>query len=372
MAVYADLHIHSPFSMATSPSMTPASLCEAAAVKGIGVLGSGDALHPEWRAAWEAYEDGTGTVILPTTEVEGRGRVHHLIVMEDFSSFEELAQVFAPHSRDLLTGGRPHVRLDGETIAAAVHDLGGLVGPAHAFTPWTSIYASHDSVVSCYGEEPIDFLELGLSADTSYGAGIPELDGVPFLSNSDAHSAHPVKLGREFNRLNLGAVTTKTAFDAVKRGKVTLNAGFFPEEGKYNRTACTRCYQQYSLDEAEVHAWTCPVDGGRIKKGVRNRAHELGGGGDCSGRPPYYHIIPLGEIIRVVLGVSSPTTKKAEARYARLTDAFETEIAVLAEVPPGEIAEVDPEVGAAIGAFREGRVKLVPGGGGKYGTFSFL
>ncbi|QYZ78799.1 endonuclease Q family protein [Methanofollis formosanus] len=372
MAVYADLHIHSPFSMATSPSMTPAALCDAAALKGVGVLGSGDALHPEWRAAWERYEDGTGTVVLPTTEVEGKGRVHHLIVMEDFSCFEELAAVFAPHSRDLLTGGRPHVRLGGETIAAAVHDLGGLVGPAHAFTPWTSLYASHDSVASCYGEEPIDFLELGLSADTSYGAGIPELDGVPFLSNSDAHSAHPVKLGREFNRLDLGTVTPKAAFDAVKRGKVTLNAGFFPEEGKYNRTACTRCYRQYTLEEAEAHAWTCPIDGGKIKKGVQNRAHELGGGGDRSGRPPYYHIIPLGEIIRVVLGVSSPTTRKVEARYARLTDAFETEIAVLAEVPPEEIAEVDLEVGDAIAAFRDGRVNLVPGGGGKYGTFSFL
>ncbi|QSZ66826.1 endonuclease Q family protein [Methanofollis aquaemaris] len=372
MAVYADLHIHSPFSMATSPSMTPTALCEAAALKGIRVLGSGDALHPEWRAAWKMYEDGTGTVVLPTTEVEGKGRVHHLIIMEDFSLFEELARVFAPHSRNLLTGGRPHVHLEGEAIAAAVHDLGGLVGPAHAFTPWTSLYASHDSVASCYGEESIDFLELGLSADTTYGAGIPELDGVPFLSNSDAHSAHPVKLGREFNRLDLGEATPKAAFDALKRGKIMLNAGFFPEEGKYNRTACTRCYRQYSLEEAGTHAWTCPVDGGKIKKGVQNRAHELGGGGDLSDRPPYYHIIPLGEIIRVVLGVSSPKTRKVEARYARLTETFETEIAVLAEVPPAEIRAVDPEVGDAIAAFREGRVNLVPGGGGKYGTFSFL
>lgn len=373
MLLNADLHIHSPYSMATSRSMTPESLLAAAKMKGLDVLGSGDALHPAWRAAWrDRPEDGSGIVVVPTVEVEDRHRVHHLILAESFDQFAELADLFAPHSKNVATAGRPHVALDGAAIASAVHDLGGLIGPAHAFTPWTSLYARFESPAGCYGSERIDFLELGLSADTSYAAGIPDLAGIPFISSSDAHSATPVRLGREFTRLDVGVPGVRGVLDAVAGARIAMNAGFFPEEGKYNRTACTRCYQQYSLDEAEAHAWTCPVDGGRIKKGVRNRAHELGGGGDCSGRPPYYHIIPLGEIIRVVLGVSSPTTKKAEARYARLTDVFETEIAVLAEVPPGEIAEVDPEVGAAIGAFREGRVKLVPGGGGKYGTFSFL
>lgn len=369
MSVYADFHIHSPYSMATSPSMTPESLLAGAATKGIGVLGSGDALHPAWRKAWEEHENGTGIAVLPTAEVEGKGRVHHLILMEDFSAFKDLAAVFAPHSKDIATGGRPHVHLTGEAIAAAVHDLGGLVGPAHAFTPWTSLYAAHDSVASCYGGERIDFLELGLSADTSYGAGIRELDGVPFLSNSDAHSTHPTKLGREFNGLGLNCVTPEAAFDAVRRGKITLNAGFFPEEGKYNRTACTRCYNQYSLEEAARLNWACPEDGGQIKKGVSDRARELGGGAP-SQRPPYYHVIPLGEIIRVVLGVSSATTKKVEERYYRLIEIFGTEIAVLADVPVAEIREADPVVGAAVEAFREGRVHLVPGGGGKYGTFT--
>lgn len=369
MSVYADLHIHSPYSMATSPSMTPASLLAGAATKGIGVIGSGDALHPAWRKAWEEYENDTGIAVLPTTEVEGQGRVHHLILMKDFAVFEELADVLAPHSRDIATTGRPHVKLSGEAIAAAVHDLGGLVGPAHAFTPWTSLYAAHDSVASCYGEERIDFLELGLSADTSYGAGIQELDGVPFLSNSDAHSTHPTKLGREFNRLDIGRVTAENTFEAVRLGKITLNAGFFPEEGKYNRTACTRCYTKYSLEEAERLNWTCPEDGGRIKKGVSDRARELGSGAP-SERPPYYHVIPLGEIIRVVLDVSSAMTKKVEERYYHLTEVFGTEIAILAEVQVADIKEVDPAVGAAVEAFREGRVHLVPGGGGKYGTFT--
>jgi uncharacterized protein (TIGR00375 family) len=370
MDVYADLHIHSPFSMATSPAVSPSSLLAGAAIKGIGVLGSGDALHPAWRRTWETLDNDTGITILPTAEVEGKGRVHHLIIMEGFAQFAELHGSLAPHSRDIATSGRPHVKLTGEAIAAVVHDLGGLIGPAHAFTPWTSLYAAHNSVASCYGEEPIDFLELGLSADSSYGAGIPDLDGVPFLTNSDAHSVHPTKLGREFNRLDVAGATPKAAFDAVRQGRITLNAGFFPEEGKYNRTACTRCYRQYTLEEAAAAGWTCPDDGGAIKKGVCDRARELGGMHAPRDRPPYYHVIPLGEIVRVVCGTCSAFTKGVEERYRRLTDTLGTEIAILTEVPIDRIAAIDPAVAAGIAAFREGRVALVPGGGGKYGTFT--
>ncbi|CVK34454.1 hypothetical protein [Methanoculleus bourgensis] len=139
MLLNADLHIHSPYSMATSRSMTPESLLAAAKMKGLDVLGSGDALHPAWRAAWrDRPEDGSGIVVVPTVEVEDRHRVHHLILAESFDQFAELADLFAPHSKNVATAGRPHVALDGAAIASAVHDLGGLIGPAHAFTPWTS------------------------------------------------------------------------------------------------------------------------------------------------------------------------------------------------------------------------------------------
>ncbi len=127
-------------------------------------------------------------------------------------------------------------------------------------------------VTDCYGSEPIDFLELGLSADSSYGAAIPELYTIPFLTNSDAHSPYPDKLGREFNRIRLNHRSVKGVLTAIKEGAIAMNAGFFPEEGKYNRTACTRCFTQYSLNEANRCNWRCPADGGIIKKGVSDRA----------------------------------------------------------------------------------------------------
>ena len=371
MQVNADLHIHSPFSIASSRDMVPARLREASRIKGLQVLGSGDGLHPGWRRMWrESPDAGSGILVVPTGEVEDRDRVHHLILLESWADFEELGGHLETDPVRLSTSGRPRVDLGGEAIAEQVHALGGLVGPAHAFTPWTSLFASFDRVAACYGSEPIDFLELGLSADSSYGAGISELRGVPFLTNSDAHSPSPVRLGREFTRLSVRDLTCRGVLDAVRKGAVVMNAGFFPEEGKYNRTACTRCYRQFSLEEAVALGWRCPDDRGRIKKGVQDRARELSDSPPAP-RPPYLHLIPLGEIIQRVLSTSSPHTAKCRRLYGELVAAFGTEIAVLVDVPVGEIREVNAAVAGAVDSLRSGHLVLHPGGGGRYGSFSF-
>jgi len=371
MLANADLHIHSPFSMAVSGSMLPEHLLAACKKKGIDVLGSGDALHPAWRTGWVPFiENDAGIIIVPTGEVEDQRRVHHLIIAQDFAQFDQLRELLKPESKSIHSNGRPHVRLSGETIAHMAHEVGAMIGPAHAFTPWTAMYAYFDRVADCYGSEPIDFLELGLSADSSYGAGIPDLYNVPFLTNSDAHSPQPEKCGREFNRLRLGNRTVKGVLDSLRQGAIGMNAGFFPEEGKYNRTACVRCFTQYSLKNAVQHKWRCPKDGGIIKKGVYDRAFELSTG-EARPRPPYLHIVPLGQIIQTVEGASSPYTKKCRAVYESFITAFGNEIEVLVNMPVAEIRAISYGVADAIDALRSGRVTLHPGGGGKYGTFSY-
>lgn len=366
----ADFHIHSPFSMAVSPAMTPAALLDACILKGISVIGSGDALHPVWRTAWEDFvENDAGIIVVPTVEVAAEGRVHHLILMEDFDACAELGRRLEPFGRTVRSAGRPHVALAGEALAGMVHDLGGLIGPAHAFTPWTGMYAAFDRVHECYGSERIDLLELGLSADSSYGAGIADLRDVVFLTNSDAHSPVPEKLGREFNRLRIRERSVRGVLRAVRSGAIVMNAGFFPDEGKYSRTACTRCYRHYSAEEARNQHWRCPDDGGRIKKGVFDRSRELAGGAPTK-RPPYLHIIPLGEIIRTCLNASTPRTKRCRDLYRRLITDLGTEIEVLVDVPVERIRAVDAVTADAIAAFRAGEITLHPGGGGKYGTFS--
>jgi uncharacterized protein (TIGR00375 family) len=367
----ADLHIHSPYSIAVSRFMQPEQLIKGCVTKGIQVLGTGDALQPDWQNGWKPFlQNDAGIVIVPQGEIEDIKRVHHVILAEDLAQFDQLRDLLKGTCKSFATSGRPHVYLSGEEIANAAHDVGALVGPAHAFTPWTAMYAYFDSVPACYGSARIDFLELGLSADSSYGAAIPDLYGIPFLTNSDAHSPYPDKLGREFNRLRIANPTAKDVIAAIKAGAVEMNAGFFPEEGKYNRTACTRCYTQYSLEEATGHQWRCPADGGIIKKGVSDRAKELSGGGDARSRPPYVHVLPLAQIIQTMEGASSPKTKKCRAVYSSFISTFGNEIAVLIDIPVSEIRTIHPKVADAIGALRDGTVTLHPGGGGKYGTFS--
>jgi len=368
MQLFADLHIHSCFSIATSPSMVPERILAGCRRKGIGIIGSGDALQSAWLERWESQDAGE-VLVVPTTEVEDRDRVHHLILMDSFDACRDLRRMFAPFGTRLEETGRPHLGLSGEEIAGAVHACGGLIGPAHAFTPWTSLYASFDHPAECYGDEQVDFLELGLSADSSYGAGIPDLAGIPFLSSSDAHSPEPVRLGREFTGISIARRTAPGVIEAVRKGAITLNAGFFPEEGKYNRTACCRCYRQFSSGEAGRLRWRCPDDGGRIKKGVSDRAAELSIGPPGE-RPPYLHIIPLGDIIKTVIGASSPGTKRCQNLYDRFISCFGDEIRVLTTVPVEDLARADPLVAAAIDAFRSLRIRLVPGGGGRYGSFS--
>jgi uncharacterized protein (TIGR00375 family) len=371
MPVNADLHIHSPYSMAVSRFMQPEQLLAGCRTKGIQVLGTGDALQPDWQNAWEPYlENDAGIVVVPQGEIEDKDRVHHVILAEELAQFSQFRELMAGKCKSFRTSGRPHIYLSGEEIAALAHEVGALVGPAHAFTPWTAMYAYFDSVRACYGNEKIDFLELGLSADSSYGAAIPDLYDVPFLTNSDAHSPYPDKLGREFNRISLRKRTAGDVLTCVKNGEIEMNAGFFPEEGKYNRTACTRCFTQYSPEQAAGNRWRCPSDGGIIKKGVSDRAKELSGGGTPRPRPPYVHVLPLGQIIRTVEKASSPNTKKCRVIYASLVGTFGNEIAVLIDVPVTEIRAVHPKVADAIDALRNGTITLHPGGGGKYGTFS--
>lgn len=371
MLATADLHIHSPYSIAVSRFMQPEELIKGCVTKGITVLGTGDALQPDWLAGWKPFfENDAGIVIVPQGEIEDKNRVHHVILAQDPAQFGQLRDLLEGTCKSFVTAGRPHVYLTGEQIANAAHDAGMLVGPAHAFTPWTAMYAYFDSVPACYGDAMIDFLELGLSADSSYGASIPDLYDVPFLTNSDAHSPYPDKLGREFNRIRIANPSAKSVLAAIREKAIEMNAGFFPEEGKYNRTACTRCYTQYPLDEAILHNWRCPADGGIIKKGVADRAKELSHGSVARPRPPYVRVVPLAQIIQTMEGASSPNTKKCKAIYAGFIETFGSEIAVLIDVPVAEIRPVHPGVADAVAALRNGTVVLHPGGGGKYGTFS--
>lgn len=407
--INADLHIHSHYSAATSPRMDLPTLAAEALRKGIELLGTGDCLHPKWLQEIRELEERDGvfyfgledrdrdggrrdktTNFVLTVEVEDTRRVHHLLIVPSISKAEELYESFSAYSSNIDSDGRPSLQLSGAEIAEHARDAEALIGPCHAFTPWTALYAYHDSLKECYDDLAgyISFVELGLSADSSYADRIEELRELTFLTNSDAHSPYPIRLAREFNRFQVEGINFDELKAAIKRerGRMpVLNVGFPPQEGKYNESACIRCYRHYTLNDAITRRWRCECRG-LIKKGVVDRVNELA---DCDDaqpahRPPYLHLIPLAEIIALAVRKSpaSKTVQKIWESLLTLTE-FGTEITVLigAEASTSIDDALNPakfglepddckRVVAAIRAFRAGEIRILPGGGGKYGVIT--
>jgi len=251
-----------------------------------------------------------------------------------------------------------------------------LIGPAHGFTPWTAIYAYHDSLKDCYGDlaDYVSFIELGLSADSNFADKILELHRLTFLTNSDCHSPHPVRLAREFNRFIVKDITFSEIKKAILRtggNKPILNVGLPPQEGKYHESACISCFTHYNLEEAQRRRWKCSC-GKRIKKGVKDRINEIANFKEPihpEHRPPYIHLIPLAEIITKAVGQRNPFTQTVNKRWSELIAAFKNEINVLIDENIDEISKTTaPAITEAIKAFREKKVIIRPGGGGQYGT----
>lgn len=381
----ADFHIHSSYSGGTSSRMVIDIIAQQAKLKGLAFVGTGDVFHPRWfesiKEELQEVKEGTfehsryNTRFILTVEIEDKYRVHHLIFLPALSTVESMREQLAKHSSDIDTDGRARVGLTAPEIVeiAVAHDC--LVGPSHAFTPWTSMYKEFDSMRDCYGDEThnVKFLELGLSADTSMADRIAELADITFISCSDAHSPWPDKLGREFNRLELAEPTYSEIIKAIKREKgrrISLNVGFDPRLGKYHRTACSRCYKQFTSEEAEAYRWRCTC-GGWIKKGVWDRVNELADYPEAKHpphRPPYLRIAPLAEIISLALGNEDTHSPEVQSCWSRLVTRFGNEIGVLVDVPYGELESVGgTRVAMMIKAFRNGELKVTPGGGGRYG-----
>lgn len=380
MEVNADLHIHSRYSAATSTQMNLLMLTRWASKKGIELIGTGDCLHPKWLDEIRALgriDEGTfvagDTHFVLTGEVEDMSRVHHLLILPSISKAEELHKKFAKYSSDITSEGRPKIRLGGERIAEYAKEMGALFGPCHAFTPWTAMYAYFDSIKDCYGSmtSHVSFIELGLSADSDYADRIAELSNLTFLTNSDAHSPWPIRLAREFNRFKVDAISYEELRKAILREegrRAVLNIGIPPEEGKYNESACIRCYKHYTLHECFTRKWRCTC-GGKIKKGVRDRVNELADYKTSKHpphRPPYLRLIPLAEIIAMALDAGL-NTKAVRDAWNLLIAKFGSEVTVLVDADVTQLDVVDESVRDAIVAFREGKIILHPGGGGQYG-----
>ncbi|MGN0176920.1 MAG: TIGR00375 family protein [Methanobrevibacter sp.] len=377
MLVNADFHVHSCFSMASSKDMLIKNMAPKSKLKGLNLLGTGDAFHPGWLDTIEEsttylgdgiYSNDDMNFVL-TTEVEGRNRIHHLIIIPSLDIARELSDKVP--SKNKKFDGRPKTNLSGIELLELVRDYDCLIGPAHAFTPWTGMYKSYDSIYDCY-EKKVDFVELGLSADTFMADRISELKDFPFLTNSDAHSPWPHRIGREFNQIELEDISYSSIKKAFNHRKIEANYGLVPNLGKYHMTACTKCYKLIDPLIARENKMKCEC-GGTIKKGVDFRISEIADYDKPKHpdfRPNYVHIMPLAEIISSVYG-KGVTTKTVQSKWKKLIDNFDTEIDVLINVDLSAIEKIDSNIASAIKLFRNDEIDVIPGGGGKYGQISF-
>lgn len=381
------------------------TIAKFAKIKGLRLVGTGDFTHPKWLEELKrdlVEVEGTGLYapafdpdfpvrFMITTEVctifkfrEKLKKIHHVIFAPEIESAEQVNERLAKWG-DLTVDGRPTLATDASALVEEVMEVSSYceVIPAHAWTPWFSIFGAFsgfDSVRDCYQDQTdhIHALETGLSSDPPMNWRLSQLDRYVLVSNSDSHSAWPWRIGREANVFELEELAYREIVDAIRkkdRNKFKLTIETDPAYGKYHWTGHRACGVSLPPTEAIRLGNKCPKCGRRLTKGVEQRVEEL------ADRParfvppraiPYVHLLPLSEIIATIYNIDSVSSRRVWAVYNELVKQFGDEYAVLLDVPREQLEEVaDPALADAIIRVREGRVRVVPGYDGVYGRLVF-
>jgi len=393
MAKYnCDLHYHSPYAAACSKNITIPLLAQEARKKGLDVLTTADILHPLWlehvkenlieKEGCFRYKEiikGKKIYFILGTEVETEKRVHHLLYFKNYEQIEDFKREIKDFCQDMTVygSGRTKLKTTAENLLNICKKLGMLIGPAHVFTPYFGVYAHFDSLKEAYGDnwKYIKFIELGLSADTSLANKIPELKDSYFFSFSDSHSPMSYRIGREYISVEMKKPNFSSLKNLLERkeGKLLFNVGYNPREGKYGLTACSKCYQHYTLKQAIENKWKCLTCKKSIKKGVLERTEELAIDQNnlslkqINKRPDYKYLIPLAQVIQIAIGQKNINHKKVIELYDKFIDKY-TEIEIMQETSFEELKEIDLNIAKYIISFRKNLVVFYPGGGGNYGT----
>ena len=221
MKTIADLQVHSRFSRATSKQLNLENLEKYAKLKGINLLGTGDISHPLWLKELKQglTEDGSGILksksgfdfvlqgeISNIYTQDGKARrIHNLILAKNFEIAEQIQEALKKKGR-IDYDGRPIFGFNCVELVEMMKNIDEKIEiiPAHAWTPWYSLFGSmsgFDSVEECFKDQTkhIYAIETGLSSDPSMNWRLSQLDKYTLVSNSDAHSFWPWRLGREAN-----------------------------------------------------------------------------------------------------------------------------------------------------------------------------
>ncbi|MEM5794227.1 MAG: endonuclease Q family protein [Candidatus Aenigmatarchaeota archaeon] len=396
MIVIADFHLHSLYSRATSKQMNLEGISNGAKIKGLNLVGTGDFTFKKWldelKKKLKPVEDSglfeyNKTLFMLTSEVATYfefekmiKRVHHVIHAPTFDVVEQINEALSKFG-SLASDGRPILNLTAAELVEILMQISKdiLIYPAHAWTPWMSCLGSKsgfDSIEECYQDQTknIFALETGLSSDPAMNWRLSSLDKFTLLSNSDSHSPHPWRLGREANVFDLEKVTYWEILDAIKKKdkkRFLYTVEVDPNYGKYHFDGHRNCSISLHPKDAIKLNNICPKCKRKLTVGVLHRVEEL------ADRPegfipkdaiPFKTLLPLYEIISFAWGSGELYSKKVLEEHDKLIEKFGNELNVLLNVPKEELLKVTNEkIAEAIIKVREGKIKYIPGYDGNYG-----
>lgn len=313
--------------------------------------------------------DGEDVTLIPGAEVEvahtANGKAVHLLAyVPGVAQLRALAAWQEGRVRNRWLSTQRHHDTTAADVVRFVGSLGGIVIPAHIFTPFKGALgaaASISEVIPPDLWQHVPAVELGLSADTALADELPELALFSYVTNSDAHSLG--KIGREYN-LIAAAEPSFAELVMALRGeggrRVVANYGLEPRLGKYHRTYCLTCDRRL---DGEAPVLECPVSPDhKLVPGVLDRirwyAQKQGGLRRIPReRPAYVHQVPL----QFVPGLG-------KRGMDRLLAAFGTEMGVLHRASEAELAAVlSPKLARLVVGARAGTLAIEAGGGGAYG-----
>ena len=373
--------------------------------KGINLIGTGDFTHPKYFAGLKdklkpldnglfvlksaiSSQLSATTHFMLTAEVSsiytqgGKTRkIHNLIFAPSFEAVEKINKEFGKRG-NVVSDGRPIFGFSAQELIKIVLDVSPdcMVIPAHAWTPWFSIFGSKsgfNSIEECFGEyaKHIHAIETGLSSDPEMNWRLSMLDNITLISNSDAHS--PAKIGREANVFDCGMDYFEIMEIIKKRDKKRFlyTVEFFPEEGKYHYDGHRECKVLMSPAETKKGHGKCPVCGKGVTVGVMHRVDALAdrlAGFMPENAIPTKHLVPLEEIIAEAFdcGVN---TAKVRKEYEMVINEAGSEFAMLLDLSDDEIKKVcQPKVAEGIIKVRQGKLDIIPGYDGEFGKINIF
>ncbi len=382
-----DLHVHigrssrgEPVKITAARDLTFENIArECAERKGIQVVGIVDCASPAVLRDIEELLDagimrelpgggidyaGRVTVILgaefETTE-PGGGPSHHVCYFPRLEQVKAFAAEMQRRVTNLQLSSQ-QCHMPARELLRICLDYGGLFIPAHSFTPHKSLYGSAGRRgAEIFGDlwEKVPAIELGLSADSYLADRLAELNDKTFVSNSDSHSLP--KIAREYQLILMREPSFAELEMALWRRsgrRVAANFGMDPRLGKYHRTFCLDCGW---LARGAPPVLACEQCGStNVVKGVLDRIVEIQDFDEPHSPPwraPYRYQVPL----QFVPGVGAVTLN-------RLINTFGSEMAVLHQASEEALASVvGSRIARLIVLAREGKLPLIPGGGGRYG-----